>query len=151
MDETAPVLPSDLATFRDIHTDIFGAVPPLTAARFTIGASVDPDFLRLVEQMHTHVFYSDLFDAKILHLMAWGILLTCGDRPAQSHALAARRAGASWEELHFVAELACVIAGGLSPLSEGAALLTQLKDDEQNGPERRIEHGSDGRVESCTG
>jgi len=143
MDDAAQVLPSDLAMFRDIHTDIFGVVPPLTAARFAIGASVDPDFLRLVEQMHTHVFYSDLFDAKILHLMAWGILLSCGDKPAQSHALAARRSGASWEELHFVAELACVVAGGLGPLSEGAALLAQLKDEERNRQEGHIGHGLD--------
>lgn len=131
MNETVTPLPSDLAAFRDNHTDLFGTVPPSTAARFAVGAVIDPDFLRLVEQMHTHVFYSDLFDAKVVHLMAWGILLACGEKPAEQHALAARRAGASWEELHFVAELACVIAGGLGPLSEGALLLGQLRVDEK--------------------
>lgn len=143
MDDMAQVLPSDLAIFRDTHTELFGALSPSTAARFAVGVSVDPDFLRLVEQMHVHVFYSDLFDAKTVQLMAWGILLAHGDKLARSHAVAARRAGASWEELHFVAELACVIAGGLGPLNEGAMLLAQLHDDERDGQERHVGRGVD--------
>jgi 4-carboxymuconolactone decarboxylase len=48
---------------------------------------------------------------------------------AQMHALAARRAGASWEELHKVVELASA-TGSLGPANRGGAMLKELRDKE---------------------
>jgi hypothetical protein len=49
---------------------------------------------------------------------------------AQMHALAARRAGASWPELHKVVELASA-TGALAPANQGSALLKGLRDKEE--------------------
>lgn len=46
---------------------------------------------------------------------------------AQMHALAARRAGASWQEPHKVVELASA-TGALAPANQGAALLQAPRD-----------------------
>ena len=45
---------------------------------------------------------------------------------------AARRAGASWEELHTVVELATA-TGALAPFNQGCALLKGIQDKEKGG------------------
>lgn len=57
------------------------------------------------------------------------MLLSNGTGAARYHALAARRAGASWKELHKVAELASAVAS-LGPLNNGSAILNELRTDE---------------------
>ena len=52
--------------------------------------------------------------------MIFGMLLAQESPAAQFHALAARRAGATWGELHKAAELASVVQS-LGPLNNGAA------------------------------
>jgi alkylhydroperoxidase/carboxymuconolactone decarboxylase family protein YurZ len=49
---------------------------------------------------------------------------------AQAHAAAARKAGASWEELHAVMQLAAA-TGALWAANNGGALLKTLRDKEQ--------------------
>ena len=122
-------LPPDLAAFRDSYADLFGSVPPLPDAKFAFSSTVDPQALRLAEQSRAHAFYSDVFDAKTTQLLLFGMLLAGGAEAARFHGRAARRAGATWEELHKVAELASVVVG-LGPLNQGSALLKQLRDDE---------------------
>ena len=126
-------LPDDLAKFRDSYVALFGALPPLPAARFSFSGEVDPDALRLVERLRAHAFYSDVLDVKTTNLMLFGMLLVEHHPAAQMHALAARRAGASWQELHKVVELACA-TGALAPANQGSALLKALREKEQGGP-----------------
>ena len=125
-----PDLPPDLAAFRDSYAALFGAVPPLPAAKFAFSGAVDPDALRLSEQARAHAFYSDVFDVKTTNLLVFGMLLAQESPAAHFHALAARRAGATWEELHKVAELASVVQS-LGPLNGGAALLKKIKEEEE--------------------
>ena len=122
-------LPSDLEAFRESYADLFGSVPPLPAAKFAFSADIDPEALRLAEQLRAHAFYSDTFDVKTTQLILFGILLSNGAGAARYHALAARRAGASWKELHKVAELASAVAS-LGPLNNGSAVLNELRTDE---------------------
>ena len=123
-------LPDDLAKFRDSYVELFGSLPPLPAARFSFSGEVDPDALRLVERLREHAFYSDVFDVKMTNLMLFGMLLVEHHQAAQMHALAARRAGASWQELHKVMELACA-TGALAPANQGSALLKGLREKEE--------------------
>ena len=125
--ETAGELPEDLAKFRDSYVALFGALPALPAARFAFSADVDPEALRRVEQLRAHAFYSNVFDVKTTNLILFGMLLVEHHPAAQVHALAARRAGASWQELHKVVELASA-TGALAPANQGAALLQALRD-----------------------
>jgi alkylhydroperoxidase/carboxymuconolactone decarboxylase family protein YurZ len=125
-------LPPDLAQFRDTYVDLFGSLPPLPAARFEFSGEINPEFLRLVEQLRAHTFYSDVFDLKTTHLILFGMLLVEHNAAAQMHALAARRAGAGWKELHKVVELAAT-TGTLGPANQGSAMLKTLRDKEGGG------------------
>jgi hypothetical protein len=122
-------LPADLAECRDSYVELFGALPQLPAARFDFSGAVDPEALRLVERLRAHAFYSDVFDVKTTNLMLFGMLLVEHHPAAQMHALAAHRAGATWQELHKVVELASA-TGALAPANQGAAVLQALKDKE---------------------
>jgi 4-carboxymuconolactone decarboxylase len=122
-------LPPDLAQFRDTYLDLFGSLPPLPAARFEFSGEINPEFLRLAEQLRAHTFYSDVFDVKTTHLILFGMLLVEHNAAAQMHALAARRAGASWKELHKVVELAST-TGALGPANQGSAMLKTLREKE---------------------
>jgi hypothetical protein len=122
-------LPDDLAAFRDSYVALFGALPALPAARFEFSGETDPQALRLIEQLRAHAFHSDVFDIKTTNLMLFGMLLVEHHPAAQMHALSARRAGASWLELHKVVELASA-TGALAPANQGSALLKALRDKE---------------------
>jgi alkylhydroperoxidase/carboxymuconolactone decarboxylase family protein YurZ len=131
MTEKKP-LPLDLAKFRDSYVELFGTLPPLPAARFEFANDVNPEFLRKAEALRAEAFYSDVIDLKTTQLILFGMLLVEHNQiAAQAHAAAARRAGASWEELHKVVELAAA-TGALMPTNQGGALLKALRDKEQS-------------------
>ncbi|HTS40748.1 MAG TPA: carboxymuconolactone decarboxylase family protein [Xanthobacteraceae bacterium] len=124
-------LPADLAKFRDTYVELFGTLPPLPAARFDFSGDVNPEFLRLSEELRAHAFYSDVIDGKTTQLILFGMLLVEHNQMgAQAHATAARRLGASWEELHKVVELAST-TGAFGPANQGSTLLKTLRDKEQ--------------------
>jgi len=124
-------LPADLAKFRDSYVEMFGMLPPLPAARFEFSGEVNPEFLRVSEQLRAGAFYSDVLDMKTTQLVLFGMLLAEHNPVgAQAHAAAARRAGASFEELHTVMQLAAA-TGALWAANNGGALLKALKDKEQ--------------------
>jgi alkylhydroperoxidase/carboxymuconolactone decarboxylase family protein YurZ len=120
---------ADLVEFRDSYVKLFGSLPPLPAARFAFSGKINPEFLRRAEALRAHAFYSDVFDVKTTNLILFGMLLVEHNPAAQMHALAARRAGATWEELHKVVELASA-TGALAPANQGSAMLKTLHDGE---------------------
>lgn len=61
--------------------------------------------------------------------MIFAILLAEGAGPAEWHALAARRAGATWEELAHVVELVAAVKA-LGPANQGGAMLAKLRSAE---------------------
>src|ERR1700751_5547007 len=99
MTESSNALGEDVPRFRDTYGGRFGMVPPLPAARFEFSGEINPEFLRLSERLRAHAFYSDVFDVKTTNLILFGMLLVEHHPAAQMHALAARRAGATWHEL----------------------------------------------------
>jgi len=123
-------IPEDLARFRDTYVELFGMLPPLPTARFEFSSEINPEFLRLSERLREHAFYSDVFDIKTTHLILFGMLLVEHNAAAQMHALAARRAGATWQELHKVVELAAATKS-LGPANQGSSMLKSLRDKEQ--------------------
>ena len=123
-------LPEDLIRFRQTYTELFGMLPPLPAARFEFSSVINPEFLRLSEQLRAHAFYSDVFDIKTTHLILFGMLLVEHNPAAQMHALADRLAGATWQELHKVVELAAATKS-LGPANQGSSMLKSLRDKEE--------------------
>src|SRR5262249_52324975 len=82
-----------------IYQELLGFVPPRIEARLAVTGALDPDLLDLQERLRAHAMYPRCFDVKTAQLMLFGMLLMDLSDAALLHALAARRAGASWEEL----------------------------------------------------
>jgi 4-carboxymuconolactone decarboxylase len=130
MTKSSDTLDEELTRFRQSYVELFGMVPPLPAARFEFSGDINPEFLRLSERLRAHAFYSEVFDVKTTNLILFGMLLVEHNPAAQMHALAARRAGATWQELHKVIELAAATKS-LGPANQGSSMLKSLRDTEQ--------------------
>jgi 4-carboxymuconolactone decarboxylase len=63
-----------------------------------------------------------VFDINTTHLILFGMLLAEHNAAARMHALAARRAGAPWQELHKVVELAAATKSP-RPANQGSSML----------------------------
>jgi alkylhydroperoxidase/carboxymuconolactone decarboxylase family protein YurZ len=108
-----------------IYRDLIGFVPPRIEARMAVTGALDPALLDLQEQMREHAMYPKCFDVKTAQLMLFGMLLMDMSDAAQLHAIAARRAGASWEEMQAVISL-CFLFRGLPAANRGAEILANL-------------------------
>jgi 4-carboxymuconolactone decarboxylase len=113
-----------------IYEDLIGFVPPRIEARFAVTGALDPKLVDLQEQMREHAMYPKSFDTKTAQLMLFGMLMMDGSDAAVLHAMAARRAGASWQELQDVISL-CFLFRGLSASNRGAELLANLAAREE--------------------
>lgn len=130
MAKSSDELDEELTRFRQTYVELFGMVPPLPAARFEFSGEINPEFLKLSERLRAHAFYSEVFDVKTTNLILFGMLPVEHNPAAQMHALAARRAGATWQELHKVVELAAATKS-LGPSNQGGSMLKSLRDKEQ--------------------
>lgn len=108
-----------------IYADLIGFVPPRIEARMAVTGALDPTLLEMQEKMREHAMYPKCFDVKTAQLMLFGMLLMDMSDAAQLHAIAARRAGASWEEMQAVISL-CFLFRGLPAANRGAEILANV-------------------------
>ncbi len=118
-----------LKEYRGIYEELLGFVPPRIQARTDILGRVDPEFLSLQEEIRKRGMYPDVFDVKTVQLMLFGMLLLSLRDAARIHGIAARRAGATWEEMQAVVNLA-YLYGGLSAANIGAQFIQQIAEME---------------------
>ena len=111
--------------YRDFYVELLGFVPPRIQARTDFLARLDPDLLTMQEELRRHCMYPDCFDTKTSQLFIFAIMLTNLQDAAKLHALAAYRAGASWEELNAVVNFVFLFRG-LSAANLGAEILQGL-------------------------
>ncbi len=109
----------------DIYKDLLGFVPPRIEARLAVTGALDPALLDLQERMREHAMYPKCFDVKTVQLMLFGMLLMDLSDATPLHGIAARRAGATWEELQAVVSL-CFLFRGLSAANRGAEILANI-------------------------
>jgi len=121
-----------LQEYRSIYEELLGFVPPRIQARTELLGRLDPEFLSLQEEIRKKGMYPDVFDVKTVQLMLFGMLLLSLRDAARIHGIAARRAGATWEEMQAVVNLA-YLYGGLSAANIGAQFLQEIAEmeDEQ--------------------
>jgi alkylhydroperoxidase/carboxymuconolactone decarboxylase family protein YurZ len=100
-----------LGAYRDFYTDLIGFVPPRIQARTELLSRLDPALLEMQESIRRHAMYPPCFDTKTSQLMLFGMLLMTLADATRLHAIAARRAGATWEELSAVVGLAFLVRG----------------------------------------
>ena len=108
--------------YRSFYVELLGSVPPRIQARTDLLSRVDPDLLAMQEELRRHCMYPECFDTKTSQLMLFAILLTNLQDAAKLHALAAYRAGATFEELSAVVNLVFLFRG-LSAANLGAEIL----------------------------
>jgi len=111
--------------YRDFYVELLGFVPPRIQARTDFLARLDPDLLTMQEELRRHCMYPDCFDTKTSQLFIFAIMLTNLQDAAKLHALAAHRAGATWEELNAVVNFVFLFRG-LSAANLGAEILQGL-------------------------
>ncbi len=118
---------------QSFYEELLGFVPPRIQARMAVTGAIDPKLLDLQEALRAHAMYPSCFDTKTAQLMLFGMLLMDLSDAAQLHAIAARRAGASFEELQAVVSL-CFLFRGLSAANRGAEILANLAKREHDAP-----------------
>jgi alkylhydroperoxidase/carboxymuconolactone decarboxylase family protein YurZ len=114
--------------YRDFYVGLLGFVPPRIQARTDLLARVDPELLAMQEDIRRHCMYPRCFDVKTAQLMLFGMLLVQLRDAARLHGLAAYRAGATFEELSAVVNLAFLFRG-LSAANLGAEILQGIAKD----------------------
>ena len=124
----------------DIYRQLIGFLPPRIEARVNVTGALDPVLLDMQEKMRAHAMYPKCFDVKTSQLMLFGMLLMDMNDAAPLHGIAARRAGATWEEMQAVVSLAFLFRG-LSAANRGAELLANIAkreaDDEAAAKEKK--------------
>jgi 4-carboxymuconolactone decarboxylase len=126
-----PISDKEMKELHARYVELVGFVPPRIQARLKVSSKIDPEHLRLQEEMRRHCMYPECFDVKTAQLMLFGILLSNLAEGARFHAVAARRAGATWEELHAVAAMAGLFRG-LSAMNLAAEILDQMMSKEES-------------------
>ena len=124
-------LPDDkVEEYRGAYVELLGFVPPRIQARTDLLARVDPELLAMQEELRQHCMYPKCFDVKTAQLMLFGMLLMNLQDAAKLHAIAAYRAGATFEELSAVVNLAFLFRG-LSAANFGAEILQAIVKETQ--------------------
>jgi alkylhydroperoxidase/carboxymuconolactone decarboxylase family protein YurZ len=113
----------------EVYRALLGYVPPRITSRFHVTGALDPKMLDLQEQARTHAMYPEGMDQKTVQMLLFGMLLMDGNDAATTHGLAARRAGASWQEMQGVVSL-CFLFRGLPAANRGADILADLAQRE---------------------
>ncbi len=116
-------------SYREIYSELIGFVPPRIMARTDLLSRLDPKLLSMQEEMRQHAMYPDCFDVKTAQLMLFGMLLMMLSDATRLHAIAARRAGASWEEMSGVVNLAFLFRG-LPAANLGAQIIQEIAENE---------------------
>jgi alkylhydroperoxidase/carboxymuconolactone decarboxylase family protein YurZ len=124
------------------YKELLGFVPPRIAARVLVQGALDPDGYDLTEQIRAHLMYPQCFDVKTAQLMLFGMLLTQLSDAAQLHAIGARKAGATWEELNAVVGL-CFLFRGLSAANRGSEIIAGMARREYDAADLRSDLESD--------
>jgi alkylhydroperoxidase/carboxymuconolactone decarboxylase family protein YurZ len=126
-------LQAEIDRYRETYVKTFGAMPPSPGNRFDFSAKVNPEYLVRLEALRGHAMYSDVFDDKLSQMILFAVML--GEHNfdgAAAHAAAARRYGASWEELHKVVELAATSVV-VWRSNRGTNMLKAIRDREKAG------------------
>lgn len=116
---------STLAERGAIYKELIGFVPPRIEARLAVTGALNPKLLDLQEQMRAHAMYPKSFDVKTAQIILFSILLMDLNDAAPLHCIAARRAGATWEELQDAIGLVFLFRG-LSAANRGAEILANV-------------------------
>jgi alkylhydroperoxidase/carboxymuconolactone decarboxylase family protein YurZ len=119
--------------YRAFYRELIGFVPPRISARTDLLSRLDPQLLSMEEEIRRRAMYPACFDIKTAQLMLFGMLLMTLADATRLHAIAARRAGATWEEMSAVVNLAFLFRG-LPAANLGAQIIQEIAESESKQP-----------------
>ena len=108
-----------------LYEDLLGFTPPRIQHRVKLGMEVAPDVLDKLESLREAAMNPDCMDTKTAQMILFAVLLTRLAPAARIHCIAAKRAGATKEELHAVAGLTFLFCG-LSAFNMGAEMIQEV-------------------------
>ena len=128
----APVGPSaeqqaEIDRYLQTYREMAGFVPPRIQARFDRLSRTDPELLLAQEKVRNLITYTDALDQKTVQLILFAVLSVQLRDAAKIHGHAARRAGASWEELQATIDLAYLF-GGVSIANHAPSILEGIAE-----------------------
>jgi len=112
------------------YEKLFGFVPELTKIRHKFTSEVYPEILDIHEEFRKRCINSDALDEKVAQLVLFALLSSHMREGAKVHAIASRKLGVSWKELHAVSNLVFLFSG-LSAMNFSIRLLAEIKDQEE--------------------
>ncbi|MBC7201948.1 MAG: carboxymuconolactone decarboxylase family protein [Pusillimonas sp.] len=118
-----------------IYQELLGFLPPRIEARLHVTGALDPEIVDMQERIREHAMYPKCFDVKTAQLMLFGMLLMDGSDASVLHGIAARKAGATWEEMQAVVNL-CFLFRGMSAANRGAEQLANIAKRETAAAEK---------------
>jgi 4-carboxymuconolactone decarboxylase len=123
----APAGPSaeqqvEIDRYLQTYREMAGFVPPRIQARFARLSRTNPELLLAQEKVRNLITYTDALDQKPVQLILFAVLSVQLRDAAKIHGHAARRAGASWEELQATIDLAYLF-GGVSIANHAPSIL----------------------------
>ncbi|MDX5434692.1 MAG: hypothetical protein LPK20_14100 [Halomonas sp.] len=116
---------SAISAYQQPYLDLLGFVPPRIEARLCTTGVMDPTMVELQEKTRSYAMDTPHLEPKMVQMMLFGMLLMAGNDAAQTHCIAARRCGASWEELQATINL-CFLFRGLPAANRGAHMLASV-------------------------
>jgi alkylhydroperoxidase/carboxymuconolactone decarboxylase family protein YurZ len=121
---------SRIESLSETYAKLLGFVPPRIKDRLAITGVLDPQSMELQEAVRSHAMDTPVFEPKTTQLMIFAMLMMDLSDAALTHAIAARRCGASWEELQAAISL-CFLFRGLPAANRGATVLAEAMQREQ--------------------
>ncbi len=113
-----------------LYGDVVGHIPREISDRITVGLKADPKMTQMFEELRLHLFQSEHLEPKVVQLLLFGMMsVKLAGPPVQYHAVAAKLAGASEEELYAVAGLALLAGGMRSYNNAGAAIFSAFNPE----------------------
>ncbi|AOB33576.1 carboxymuconolactone decarboxylase [Bordetella sp. H567] len=118
-----------MAHLGDSYRALLGYLPPRVESRLLVTGALDPKLVRLQEEVRAHAMNPPCFDTKTTQLMIFGMLIVELSDASVIHGIAARRAGATWEEMQAVVSMAYIFRG-VSAANRGAEILARIAERE---------------------
>ena len=133
----AETLPKDFQKIADkYYVSLFDHLPGNPAERLKLGIEIAPKYTKALEEHRAKVLFDGALDDKTKQLFCVAFLAARASAGTYFHAKAARKFGATWEELHKVVEIAAFFTG-FSAINEGGQALVRLYKEEQGAKSKK--------------
>ena len=120
----------EFENYLDTYREMLGFVPPRVQARFNKLGEENPELLLAQEKVRALVLDTPTLEEKTKQLILFAVLAAQFRDAVVTHGLAARRAGASWEELQATLDLVYLF-GGVSVANHAPKILADIKAKEE--------------------